>query len=287
MTIVQNRLLEHLKKREIQGNLRSLKLRSGLVDFSSNDYLGLASNRELHRRVIEHANAREWANGSTGSRLLTGNSSFQMGLEARLANFFKAPAALIFNSGYTANLALMATIPQRGDTILYDRSIHACIKDGARLSRAKCLSFKHNDLNDLERKLSISSGHKFVVIESLYSMEGDYSHLEGIAELCRDHQAEIIIDEAHTTGWAGPNGRGTVVEHGCEDLFLARVHTFGKGMGVHGACVVGSKVLVEYLVNFARPFIYTTALPPHSVIAINSVLDMLEAAQITSEATKK
>jgi 8-amino-7-oxononanoate synthase len=199
-----------------------------------------------------------------------------MDLEVRLAEFFHAPAALLCNSGYTANLALISALAQRGDTVLYDKAIHACVKDGARLSNARCLSFRHNDLTDLDRKLSRSTGDRIVVVESLYSMEGDYAPIHEIIEVCRKYQAAIIIDEAHTTGWAGPNGGGWAVEHQLEGHFLARVHTFGKAMGVYGACVVGSGELIRYLINFARPLIYTTALPPHAAVSIDCVLSFLE-----------
>lgn len=276
MNNIRHRLHEQLEKRQIQGNIRSLNLKSGLIDFSSNDYLGLARNRELSALIKDNLDQFEPDNGSTGSRLLTGNSSLHLELEEQLAEFFRAPAALLFNSGYTANLALISTIPQRGDTIVYDQAIHACVKDGARLSNAKCLSFKHNDPIDLKKKLRFSSGNKFVVIESIYSMEGDYPPLEKLIEVCREHQAELIIDEAHTTGWAGPDGRGWAVEQQLEHGFLARVHTFGKGMGVHGACVVGSEELVHYMINFARPFIYTTAMPAHQIISIKNAISFLE-----------
>ena len=282
MNNVLNRLLQQLKKREELGNLRSLKLTKNLVDFSSNDYLGMARNQQLISHIKQTVNSLELSNGSTGSRLLTGNSSLQMDLERRLAAFFHAPAALLFNSGYTANLALISTLPQRGDTVLYDQAIHACVKDGARLSNAKCLSFRHNDLTDLARKLARSTGEKFVVIESLYSMDGDYSPVPEMIEICQRNHAAIIMDEAHTTGWAGPEGRGWGIRHQLEKDLLARVHTFGKGMGVHGACVVGSVELINYMVNFARPFIYTTALPPHSIVSIDCVLTFLEQSLVTS-----
>lgn len=276
MNNIRHRLHEQLEKRQIQGNIRSLNLKSGLIDFSSNDYLGLAGNRELSTLIKDNLDQFEPDNGSTGSRLLTGNSCLHLELEEQLAEYFRAPAALLFNSGYTANLALISTIPQRGDTIVYDQAIHACVKDGARLSNAKCLSFRHNDPIDLKKKLRFSSGNKFVVIESIYSMEGDYPPLEKLIEVCREHQAELIIDEAHTTGWAGPDGRGWAVEQQLEHEFLARVHTFGKGMGVHGACVVGSEELVHYMINFARPFIYTTAMPAHQIISIKNAISFLE-----------
>lgn len=287
MNNVPDRLLDQLKKREEQGNLRSLKLINFLIDFSSNDYLGLARNRQLRNSIVEANSKLELANGSTGSRLLTGNSSLQMDLELRLAEFFRAPAALLCNSGYTANLALISAIAQRGDTVLYDQAIHACVKDGARLSNARCLSFRHNDCADLDRKLSRSKGDKIVVVESLYSMEGDFAPIREIIEVCRKHHAAIIIDEAHTTGWAGPNGSGWVVEQQLEEHFLARVHTFGKAMGVYGACVVGSPELIRYLINFARPFIYTTALPPHAAASIDCVISFLEQKRVTNALLKE
>ena len=287
MNNVRDRLLQQLKRREDQGNLRSLKLKQDLVDFCSNDYLGLARNPDLQIDTAKRSEFMACANGATGSRLLTGNSALQMQLEEQLAGFFQAPAALLFNSGYTANLGLLSTIPQRGDTVLYDQAIHACVKDGARLSNAKCLSFRHNDLEDLKRKLLVSKGNRFVVIESLYSMEGDYSPIDQIAALCEAQQAALFIDEAHTTGWAGIQGRGLVVEHQLCHKFTARVYTFGKAMGVHGACVVGSRELIDYLINFARPFIYTTALPQHSVLAIQAALSILEQNQSNTKGLRK
>ena len=276
MRNIHKRLLEKLEKRKTQGNLRSLSVRDKLVDFSSNDYLGLTRNEEL-REDINRLNLKNKSmSGSTGSRLLTGNSPQYIQLEATLAAYFQAPAALLFNSGYTANLALISSVPQRGDTILYDQHIHACVKEGARLSNSKYLTFRHNDPKDLERKLRGSEGHKYVVVESLYSMEGDYPPIREYIDVCKNYQAELIIDEAHTTGWAGPEGRGWSVKKEITHHFLGRIYTFGKAMGAYGACVVGSKDLIEYLVNFSRPFIYTTALPPHNLIAIDRTIQYLE-----------
>lgn len=283
MSNIRKRLHEQLEKRQQNGNFRYLKLTEGLIDFSSNDYLGLSRNRQL-MSAVNHAFINSGSTmGSTGSRLLTGNSELHMELERRLAAFFEGSAALLFNSGYTANLALLSTIPQRGDTILYDQYIHACIKEGARLSKARYHSFLHNDPQDLNKKLRGSKGNKFVVIESLYSMEGDYPPLQEFIEICKHHQAELFIDEAHTTGWAGPNGKGWVVDQNLNEEFLARVYTFGKGFGVHGACVVGSKEVIEYLINFARPFIYTTALPEYSVISLDGVLRYLKNIPMPGE----
>ncbi len=276
MNNVRKRLHEQLRKRQENRSLRTLDLRKTLIDFSSNDYLGLSSNEQLLSSIKEVYAATECSLGATGSRLLTGNSQQHLELESNLAEFFQAPAALLFNSGYTANLALISTVPQRGDTILYDQAIHACIKEGARLSQANYHSFKHNDPGDLHQKLKRCSGNKFVVVESLYSMEGDAPPIREFIALCRQFEAELFIDEAHTTGWAGSEGKGWVIGQQLSQEFLARVYTFGKGLGTHGACIVGSKELIDYLINFARPFIYTTALPPHSVISINCALEYLK-----------
>lgn len=276
MNNIQKRLHDQLEKRHVNGNLRTLKIPGGLVDFSSNDYLGLSSNRQIQTSIAEAYEISGRSIGSTGSRLLTGNSSLYLELESKLANFFEAPAALLFNSGYMANLALLSTVPQRGDTILYDQEIHTCVKDGARLSQANFYPFRHNDPEDLKGKLERAAGNKFVVIESLYSMEGDYSPVNEFICLCEKYDAALIIDEAHTTGWAGPNGKGWIVQQKLQEKFLARVYTFGKGLGAHGACVAGSKDLIDYLINFSRPFIYTTALPSHNLISIKCAVEFIE-----------
>ena len=254
-----------------------------LIDFSSNDYLGLSKNQELFGEINRSHLESTTAIGSTGSRLLTGNSPLHRQLEEALASYFQAPAALLFNSGYTANLALVSTIPQRGDTVLYDQHIHACVKEGARLSNSRYLTFNHNDPIDLEHKLKNSKGNKYVVIESLYSMEGDYPPIEQFLDLCDKYQAALMVDEAHTTGWVGPGGRGWAVDQGIADGFLARVYTFGKAVGAYGACIVGSKELIHYLVNYSRPFIYTTALPPYNVLSISSSLKYLDRSSAESE----
>ena len=279
MSIVLKRLHQNLKKRQVAGNLRTLSLYKNLVDFSSNDYLGLAGNKELQLAIQTQYTSSTGSIGATGSRLLTGNSDLNLELESSLADFFQAPAALLFNSGYTANLALLSTIPQRGDTILYDQAIHSCIKDGARLSNAKYFSFKHNDMDDLERKLKHSTGQKFIVVESLYSMEGDNPPIEEVISVAQRYDAEVFIDEAHTTGWEGRFGTGWVLQKALDPHFLARVYTFGKGPGVSGACVVGSQELIDYLINFARPFIYTTAMPSYSLFSISSVLEYLKGVE--------
>src|SRR5688572_11277233 len=165
---------DKLNERRSRQLLRILTTKQGLVDFTSNDYLGLAASNDLFNAIEERIQEPELKlNGSGGSRLLSGNSEFAERLEAKLAGIFHSEAALLFNSGYTANLGVLSSIATRESTIIYDELAHACIKDGARLSQAKRFSFKHNDLNDLESKIKKSSGKILIAVESIYSMDGD------------------------------------------------------------------------------------------------------------------
>lgn len=246
-------LRSKLEARKQENSFRQLTLPKGKIDFFSNDYLGLSKDSESNSSSLA---------GSTGSRLLSGNSNEALEAESSLAKFFGSESALVFNSGYTANLGIMSSVPQRGDYILYDELVHASIRDGIRLSHAKAISFKHNDTSDLKKQLSKISGTIYIVVESLYSMDGDMAPLKKIIEIRKENSAYLIVDEAHAAGVFGWEGRGIV--HGreiIEDVF-ARVVTFGKAFGFHGAAVLGSSELISYLVNFARSFIYTTALPP-------------------------
>ncbi len=269
-------LSHSLNQRKDKGLLRELKTTIGLKDFCSNDYLGLAGSEALFKHSaerLEGLNLKQ--NGATGSRLISGNSLLLEETESKLASIFKSTSALIFNSGYTANLAVISSIPQKGDTIIYDELAHACIRDGARLSLAKRFSFRHNDLNDLEQKLKRSEGKIFIAVESIYSMDGDECPLRDLTQLADTYDASIILDEAHSTGIMGKDGGGYAMSLGLEDKIAIRIYTFGKAMGCHGACVTGSKDLIQYLVNYARPFIYTTALSPHSIVAISCTFDFL------------
>lgn len=275
---LESRLQKSLEKRKDQGNLRQLSHQKGSIDFYSNDYLGLARNQELFEQI--KTEQQKWpSNGATGSRLLSGNHRIAEDVETQLAQIFHSEKALLFNSGYSANQSILSSVPQKGDTIIYDELSHACIKEGARLSLAKRYTFKHNSLQDLQHKLSISQGQAFVIIESVYSMDGDTAPLEEIIELCKQYEAALIIDEAHTTGVIGEAGAGFCVDKKLEDHLFARIYTFGKAMGIHGACIAGSQTMIDYLVNFARPFIYTTALPPHSILAIKCAFNYLKNNQ--------
>jgi 8-amino-7-oxononanoate synthase len=268
-------LQKALDKRKAEDALRSLSSKQQLVDFCSNDYLGFARSEELKSRIVNFETKEETVFGSTGSRLLKGNSVFVEALESEIAAFHHAPAGLIFNSGYDANLGLFSALLQKGDTLLYDELIHASVHDGMRLGKAMCFPFKHNDVEHLEKRLAGVSGTCYVVVESVYSMDGDFAPLKEIASLCKRYRANLMVDEAHATGVFGDKGKGRVVELGLTDLVFARVHTFGKALGCHGAIVLGSQVLRMYLINFSRSFIYTTALPVASLISVKCAYDML------------
>lgn len=254
--------LSHLKENDL---FRSLKLKSGLVDFSSNDYLGIRQNEFLLKQISEQPME---SFGSGGSRLLSGNFSLAEELESLLAEVHNKESALLFNSGYVANLAFFSTLPSRNSTILYDEKIHACIKDGMRLSLAKKISFKHNDISQLEQRLKSCDNEIYVAIESVYSMDGDSVPLHEIAHLCSKYGANLVVDEAHSTGIYGKYGAGLVTELRLDHLVFAKIHTFGKAIGAHGACIVSSETVKDYLINKARPFIFTTAMPLHNVASL-------------------
>lgn len=256
-------LEKKLQERREQDAFRTLKLPAGKTDFCSNDYLGI-----IHYGLLETSEAHWLKHGSGGSRLLAGNDVLTESTEQMLAAFHQADAGLLYNSGYDANVGLLSAVPQRGDTVIYDYLSHASIRDGIRLSFAQSFSFKHNDLEDLDRRLQAATGTIFVVTESVFSMDGDQAPLREIVSLCTEYNAQLIVDEAHATGVVGARGEGLVQEMQLQEKVFARVVTFGKAVGCHGAVVLGSKLLRDYLINFSRSFIYTTALPQASVRAI-------------------
>ena len=271
-----HKLRQALAKRARAGSLRQLSASGAGIDFCSNDYLGLARSSHL-RTLIDRIRAKHPRAplGSTGSRLISGNSAAAEHLEARLAVYHRAEAGLLFGSGYAANSGLFACIAGPGDTLIMDELIHASSVDGARLSKARKLVFRHNDLDDLAARLDGASGATFIGVESLYSMGGDTAPLPEMAALAVEYGAGLVVDEAHSNGITGPGGAGSVVESGLEDCVFARVHTFGKGLGLHGAVVLGSKTLRDYLVNFCRPFVYSTAPPRDSLDKIEAAYELL------------
>ena len=259
-----------LEIRKQNNALRQLPLSSKLIDFASNDYLGLSQSEiifnETHQYLIKNKIIQ---NGATGSRLLSGNHKLYPETENYIADFHKSESALIFNSGYDANVGFFSSLPQKGDLILYDELCHASIRDGIQLSNAKAYKFNHNDFEDLE-KLILRNPNTiiYIVTESVFSMDGDCPNLEELVQVSEKHNCYLVVDEAHALGVFGGRGEGLVQMLDLQDHVFARIMTFGKGLGCHGAAILGSVELKVYLVNFARSFIYTTGLSPHSVATI-------------------
>ncbi|AWH84629.1 8-amino-7-oxononanoate synthase [Flavobacterium album] len=271
-----------LNEREQANALRKLSAEKWASDFSSNDYLGFSANREIfdsaHNYLLEHGFTQ---NGSTGSRLISGNHRLYTITEDHIAQFHNAASALIFNSGYDANVGFFSSVPQKGDIVLYDEYIHASIRDGLRLSNARVYKFPHNDLAILEKqvqkfRLNDLKGEVYIVTESVFSMDGDSPDLNRLVALAIANNCRLVIDEAHALGVFGEKGEGLIQHLGLEDKVFTRIVTFGKALGCHGAAVLGSPQLKEYLVNFARSLIYTTALPPHSLATILIAYKTLE-----------
>lgn len=264
---------KNLEKRRNLGNLRQLKLPQNFIDFSSNDYLGLARSSQLAKAAQEEWKSHnDWLNGfgSTGSRLLTGNSFYAETLENILADLHGYEAGVVFNCGYMANLGLISIIGKEEDTLFYDAKVHASTHDGIRLSRVKALPFKHNSLEHLEKRLKYSSGKgdRFICVESIYSTDGSIAPLHEICQLAKKYEAHVIVDEAHAVGVLGPKGLGLVAELELSSQILAQITTFGKAPGCFGAIIFGSHLLKEALINFSTSYIYTTALPFHMLAAI-------------------
>jgi 8-amino-7-oxononanoate synthase len=244
------------------------------VDFSSNDYLGLAASAELFEATHNFLKSKNITqNGATGSRLLTGNYTLYDEVEDFLATLHEAESALVFNSGYDANMGFFSSVPQKGDIVLYDEYIHASIRDGLRLSGATVYKFAHNDKEALFKMVE-RYRHKaqelYIVTESVFSMDGDTPNLAEYVYTAQRYRCRLVVDEAHAVGIFGEKGEGLLQAYGLQDEVFARIVTFGKAMGCHGAAVLGAAELKTYLTNFARSFIYTTGLPPHSLGAIQS-----------------
>ena len=271
-------LVQAIEERKRKGLFRSLKSEYPAIDFSSNDYLGF-SKEGLIEKKIKQLGLSTASSGSSGSRLISGNSQFTEKLEKELSGFHSAESALLFNSGYDANVGLISSIPTKRDLVLYDELVHASIHDGVRLSFAKSYKIRHNDVDHLKRMIERNLpvvDTIYVVVESVYSMDGDCAPLKEIVKLCDNKKVFLIVDEAHAIGVFGKNGRGLCNELGIEEKCFARVYTYGKAMGCHGAAVVGNTTLRDYLINFARSFIYTTALPLNSLYCIKAAYELLK-----------
>ena len=350
MTRFPKKLQEKLVRREAQNTLRHLPEGNDLVDFSSNDYLGLSRNREIFERTSQLLSEKDIVqNGATGSRLLSGNHPLYAELEKKIAEFHQTDSALVFNSGYDANIGFFGAVPLRGDIVFYDELIHASIRDGITMGNAKSYKFKHNDVQDLIKKCRAALGQRpfaetakvtstdlptdeadgaeawpqslligksvetevpapsaeempvpgtteilmpsavevYVVTESVFSMDGDSPDLEAFAGFCQENNYHLVVDEAHALGVFGKKGEGLIQELGLQDAIFARIVTFGKAMGCHGAAILGSILLKNYLVNFARSLIYTTGLPPHSVATILASYEYLLASDNEDNGTKR
>ena len=259
---------------------RTLEYPAG-INLCSNDYLGLATDPRLKRAVAEAVASAE-AVGSTGSRLLSGNAPEWERLEAEFAEFAGTEAALYFGSGYAANIGLLSSILGPGDIVFSDALNHASLIDGMRLSRARRVIYPHGDLEFLERALrehSAATGARVIVSESVFSMEGDVAPVDSLLRLARDYGAELVLDEAHATGVLGPGGRGVAALRGRTREIFAAVHTCGKALASSGAFVCGSESLKQYLVNRARTFIFSTAMPPYLAGQIRGALQLVIEAE--------
>ena len=308
MNQLPKKLRKKLTDRKETNSLRDLGNTSArLIDFSSNDYLGFSVSEEIFNRTSQILRDYKLErNGASGSRLLSGNNRLIQDTETFIADFHKAEAAIIFNSGYDANIGFFSSVPQRGDIIFYDELIHASIRDGVSLSNAKAFKFKHNDVEDLkqlinkqmnyslplgelpDRKAGMPTGQRgqsqviYIVTESVFSMDGDTPDLKALADLCTNNNYHLIIDEAHAFGVLG-RGKGLAQELGIESQIFARIVTFGKALGCHVASILGSDALKTYLTNFARSLIYTTALPPHSIATILASYEEFQKESISNE----
>ncbi|MFC0076221.1 aminotransferase class I/II-fold pyridoxal phosphate-dependent enzyme [Flavobacterium procerum] len=284
MKLAQN-LIQKLETRKQNNSFRRLPSFNNLVDFSSNDYIGFSKSesifKQAHHYLIENDIIQ---NGATGSRLISGNHSLYQNAELFIAAFHDSESALIFNSGYDANVGFFGAVPQRNDVILYDELSHASIRDGISMSNAKSFKFLHNDFEDLERLiLKFPDTNLYIVTETVFSMDGDSPNLEELVQLSEKYNCFLVVDEAHTLGVFGEKGEGVTQYRQLHNRIFARIMTFGKGLGCHGAAILGSIELREYLVNFARSFIYTTGLSPHSVSTILTAYQHLEIEKDTIE----
>ena len=279
--------LQHkLDSRKHYSAFRELPFDNKLIDFSSNDYLGFAKSEIIFDKTHQYLVYKNLKiNGATGSRLISGNHELYQETETFIANFHQSETALIFNSGYDANVGFFGCVPQRNDYIFYDALCHASIRDGIALSKAKSFKFNHNDFEDLDLKIQkiLNNISKFttsnsqpttiyIVTESVFSMDGDCPNLDELVLVSEKYNCFLVIDEAHALGVFGSSetslGQGLVQEYQLQDKVFARIVTFGKGLGCHGAAILGNQNLKNYLVNFARSFVYTTGLSPHSVATI-------------------
>ena len=259
-----------------RGRLRSLRGRSG-IDFTSNDYLGLAESGEL-RRAASEAVARGVPVGAGGSRLLRGNHEEHEALESEAAAYFGAETALYFGGGYVANFAIFSTLPQRGDLVVHDELVHASVHEGLRSGRADHVAVAHNSIDAFDAAIARwraagGKGRPWISVESLYSMDGDSPDIAGLFAVADRHEAMVVIDEAHATGVLGPQGRGLAAPFEGRDNVIT-LHTCGKALGTVGGFILAPRTIRDFLVNRARPFIFATAPSPLTAAITRSAIEI-------------
>ena len=264
-------------RRQISGPQQPALVSDGvpLLSFCSNDYLGLANHPGIIKAATEAMPNTGF--GGAASHLICGHHDAHHQLELRLAEFTRRSAALFFSTGYMANMGVISALAGRGDTIFSDRLNHASIIDGCVLSRARVRRYRHGDMSALADMLAATGGHKLVVTDGVFSMDGDIAPLRELAALCRAHEALLVVDDAHGLGVLGPQGRGSLIEQGLseEDVPIL-IGTLGKAVGTSGAFVAGPQLLMDYLVQKARTYIYTTAMPPAIALATCASFDLIE-----------
>jgi 8-amino-7-oxononanoate synthase len=271
---LEQRIAEELHSLETKQRKRSFQLPKG-IDFTSNDYLGFTHDADL-RAQLSSLLLTDIPLGSGGSRLLRGNHIWHEQAERDFAEFQDTESSLFFSSGYSANMAVLTALPSRRDAIIYDANVHASIKEGVRASLAKSVSFQHNSLDSLRAAASrLEAEHVFIVVESLYSMDGDEAPLRELASFAHDAKFSLVVDEAHATGIFGKHGQGLVDECGVRDQTLLSIHPCGKALASSGAFVASSELVRSYLLNKARTMIFTTALPPIIPAMLSAVIRKL------------
>jgi 8-amino-7-oxononanoate synthase len=277
---IPDNLHKDIQNRLKNNSFRALSQDGFNCDFYSNDYLGYSANHDIldnQKTIISKYQIDRL--GSTGSRLISGNHILFQVMEDKAKRCLNAEAALFFNSGYDANIGLLSAVLKPKDIIFYDELCHASIRDGLQMSKAKSYKFQHNNYQDLAQKIEIQRKRLqpqtiYIITESVFSMDGDRSDIGKLVEISKGHQTFLIIDEAHALGVCGKDFKGPSFEY-AEDVF-ARIYTCGKALGSHGGFVLGSKGLKDYLVNFSRPFIYTTGASPYHAAQVIAALDYFE-----------
>jgi len=272
-------LYRTLKTVDPTANGRAVIAGKDILLLCSNNYLGLADHPALKKASIEAIN--RYGSGSGASRLVSGNIELHELLEKRIAAFKGTEAAILFNSGYSANLGVIQAVVGRGDTIYSDRLNHASIVDGALLSRARLIRYPHNDHKTLRTLLEKdrSSGRRLIVTDGVFSMDGDLAPLQELAALKKEFDALLMVDDAHASGVMGRNGKGSADLLGVSGEIDIQMGTLGKGLGSFGAYVTGSRELIEYLMNSSRSFIFSTSLPPATLAASIAAIEIATSAE--------